>query len=160
MGKIDAQHDTAPLVEHSITTHQPTIAVAIQYRLGPLGFLITPDGNKNLGLYDQRNALLWIQRFIAGFGGDPTRNTLFGESAGGYSICCHMLAQPSSTPLFNRVIIMSGVLGPMMCPVSEAKGLEVSRQICKTLGIEEEGSEALERLKEVDVLDLVRACVA
>jgi carboxylesterase type B len=157
LGKIDAQHDTAPLVEHSITTHQSIIGVALQYRLGPLGFLHTPNGNKNLGLYDQRNALIWIQRFIAGFGGDPARNTLFGESAGGYSICCHMLAQPTSPPLFNRVIIMSGVLGPMMCPVNEAKGLEVFRKICKTLGIEEEDLEALKRLKELDVLDLVRA---
>jgi hypothetical protein len=157
LGKIDAQHDTAPLVEHSITTDQSTIGVAMQYRLGPLGFLHTPNGNKNLGLYDQRNALPWIQRFIDGFGGDPARNTLFGESAGGYSICCHMLAQPISPPLFNRVIIMSGVLGPMVCPVSEATGLKTFSKICKTFGIEEEGLEGLQRLKEVDVMDLVRA---
>jgi carboxylesterase type B len=58
------------------------------YRLGPFGFLHSAElakfgGGQNNGLHDQRTALLWIQKYIAGFGGDPNNVTLAGESAGG-----------------------------------------------------------------------------
>ena len=61
----------------------------------------------NFGLYDQRKAFLWIQRNIAGFGGDPKRITAFGESTGSGSIAVHMC---SDVPLFQKAILMSGVL--------------------------------------------------
>ncbi|EAT90799.2 carboxylic ester hydrolase [Parastagonospora nodorum] len=158
LGKLDAQHNTAPMVQHAINLKKPVITTSVQYRLGALGFMATPDGEKNFGLKDQRNALLWIQNFIGGFGGDKSRITLFGESAGGYSICCHMLSPRSSTgPLFNRVIIMSGVMGPMLCPVSEDKAATAFARVCENLGIEETGEVALERLRAFDVQDIVSA---
>lgn len=62
----------------------------MNYRLGAFGWLSGPtfqeSGTANLGLYDQRLALEWVQANIHLFGGDPNRVTVFGESAGGGSI--------------------------------------------------------------------------
>lgn len=158
LGKIDAEHNTALMVQHSLTISKPVIATAIQYRLGALGAMAMPDGNKNLALWDQRNALLWIQKYIDGFGGDKRRNTLFGESAGGFSICCHMLSHcPSSGPLFNRVIIMSGIIGPMFAPIPEEEAAKAFDNICEELGIRERGLSALSPLTHLDVTSIVSA---
>jgi carboxylesterase type B len=158
LGKIDAQHNTASMVQHSINIGQPVIGVNIQYRLGALGFMATPDGGKNFGLWDQRNALLWVQKFIEGFGGDKDRHTLFGESAGSYSICCHMLSHPpSSGPLFNRAILQSGVIGPMMTPRPEEKAAEAFKFICEELGIKEKGEAAVDKLRGFPTQKLVDA---
>ncbi len=91
------------------------VLVSMNYRLGPLGFLTTDeliaeaDGESfgNYGLADQVAALEWVQSNIAGFGGNPNQVTLFGESAGGFSICGH-LASPQSDGLFQQAIIQSG----------------------------------------------------
>lgn len=72
------------------------IYAEIQYRLGLLGFLagkeVKQKGNLNNGLLDQRLALVWIQKYIAAFGGDPSKITLEGGSAGGGSVTFHMMA--------------------------------------------------------------------
>lgn len=73
------------------SSHDEVIYVALNYRLGALGFLAGPSFNaeggvSNVGLYDQRFALEWIQKYIHLFGGDKNRVTVFGESAGGGSI--------------------------------------------------------------------------
>lgn len=161
LGKIDAQHNTAFMVQHSVTEKQPVIIAAIQYRLGALGFLATPDGGKNFALYDQRNALLWIQRFIEGFRGDKSQHTVFGESAGGFSICYHMLSHvPSSGPLFSRGIIMSGIVGPMTTPCSQGDADAVFESLCLKLEVKEKGSAALDKLRSLDVQKLVDASEA
>lgn len=64
------------------------IFVALNYRLGAMGWLSGPTlqaagGVSNAGLYDQRLALEWVQKYIHLFGGDPNQITLMGESAGG-----------------------------------------------------------------------------
>ena len=61
----------------------------------------------NFGIQDQLMALQWIQEQILNFGGDPDRVTVFGESAGGFSICA-LLSVPNSAPLFQQAIIQSG----------------------------------------------------
>src|ERR1700759_1040616 len=86
-------------------------------RLGPFLTLVVQDlvneattnqdSPCNFGLQDQRNAFLWIQKHIAGFGGDPNNITAFGESAGSVSLGLHML---STVPLFKRVILQSGTI--------------------------------------------------
>ncbi|XP_047106560.1 venom carboxylesterase-6-like [Schistocerca piceifrons] len=75
---------------------------------GP-GFLSTGDEvvPGNMGLKDQTEALRWVQRNIAAFGGDPDRVTIFGQSAGGASIHYHILS-PMSKGLYKNAIAMSG----------------------------------------------------
>ncbi|MCA9667863.1 MAG: carboxylesterase family protein [Myxococcales bacterium] len=86
------------------------IVVAINYRLGPLGFLAhpaLPDGGQNVALLDQVAGLRWVKDNIGAFGGDPENVTLFGESAGGISVCMHLVSSKSKG-LFQRAIIESG----------------------------------------------------
>ncbi|XP_049947772.1 acetylcholinesterase-like [Schistocerca serialis cubense] len=77
---------------------QDIVFVSINYRLGLLGFLSTGDEvvPGNMGLKDQTEALRWVQRNIAVFGGDPEKVTIFGQSAGGASIHYHVVS-PLST---------------------------------------------------------------
>ncbi|CAK5263478.1 unnamed protein product [Mycena citricolor] len=90
------------------------IAVAIQYRLGMLGFLngaaIRADysASANNGLFDQRAALEWIQRHIGAFGGDPSKVTIGGQSAGGGSVALHMAAYGGEAhPPFRAAVLES-----------------------------------------------------
>ncbi|OYU68581.1 MAG: carboxylesterase [Alphaproteobacteria bacterium PA2] len=102
--------DPAPMVTKGV------IVVAMNYRLGSLGFLAHPalrdaDGSAgNYGIMDQQAALRWVQANIEGFGGDPKNVTIFGESAGGFSVLTH-LASPGSAGLFSKAIIESGAYG-------------------------------------------------
>jgi para-nitrobenzyl esterase len=89
------------------------IVVTINYRLGLLGFFAHPaidaEGhlNANYGLMDQQFALDWVRRNIGAFGGDHKRVTIFGESAGGFSVLSN-LASPTAEGLFRRAIVESG----------------------------------------------------
>jgi para-nitrobenzyl esterase len=89
------------------------VVVTINYRLGLFGFFAETalDAEHHLlanyGLMDQQFALQWVQRNIAAFGGDPTRVTIFGESAGGLSVFSN-LASPTAAGLFQRAIAESG----------------------------------------------------
>lgn len=85
------------------------VLVTINYRIGSLGFLSTGDelAPGNNGFKDQVAALKWVQRNIAGFGGDPQRVTIAGCSAGSTSVILHMIS-PMSKGLFHRGISMSG----------------------------------------------------
>ncbi|XP_014233635.1 pyrethroid hydrolase Ces2a-like isoform X1 [Trichogramma pretiosum] len=85
------------------------ILVAMNYRLGALGFLNLDHENAtgNAGLKDQTLALRWVQRNIREFRGDPDRVTIFGVSAGSSSVDFHILS-PMSAGLFSRSIAMSG----------------------------------------------------
>jgi para-nitrobenzyl esterase len=83
------------------------VVVSLNYRVGIFGFGAFSDGTSNLGLWDQQAALRWVQNNAAAFGGDPTRVTLFGESAGAISISLHLII-PSSQSLFAQVAMESG----------------------------------------------------
>lgn len=78
------------------------VVVSIQYRLGGLGFMAMSalrnemgsyNSSGNYGIMDQILGLQWIQNNVHGFGGDPSQVTVFGESAGAYSVCV-LLASP------------------------------------------------------------------
>ncbi|AFA48904.1 carboxylesterase/lipase family protein [Acetobacterium woodii] len=89
------------------------IVVTINYRLGALGFLATrglleeAGTTGNYGLLDQIQALHWIQKNIATFGGDPNQVTIGGQSAGAYSVTALMLS-PLANGLFHQAIVESG----------------------------------------------------
>lgn len=94
-----------------LTSRGDIIVVTINYRLGALGFLahpaLGPPGDVgNYGLADQQAALRWVRDNIAGFGGDPDKVTIAGESAGGISVCDHLVA-PGSEGLFRAAIMQS-----------------------------------------------------
>jgi para-nitrobenzyl esterase len=98
-------------------TKAGVVLVAIQYRLGLLGFLAPRGaadeaGGKagNYGLMDQVAALRWVQENIARFGGDPANVTIFGESAGSQDVSL-LLAMPSAQGLFSKAIMQSGTPG-------------------------------------------------
>jgi para-nitrobenzyl esterase len=104
---------TSALYDPSQLVKKGVIVVTINYRLGYLGFFaqsaIDAEGhlNGNYGLMDQQFALQWVRRNIAGFGGDPDRVTIFGESAGGQSVLSQ-LASPLAKGLFREAISESG----------------------------------------------------
>ncbi|KAJ7317247.1 hypothetical protein JRQ81_003409 [Phrynocephalus forsythii] len=84
------------------------IVASMNYRLGSLGFLyLPPDAPGNAGLWDQHLALSWLRENMAAFGGDPSRITIGGQSAGGASIGFHLLS-PASQPLFAQAAVQSG----------------------------------------------------
>jgi para-nitrobenzyl esterase len=94
---------------------QGVIIVSMNYRLGILGFLVHPELTKesghnasgNYGLLDQTAALRWVHENIAAFGGDPGNVTIFGESAGSFSVSAQM-ASPLAKGLFQKAIGESG----------------------------------------------------
>lgn len=90
------------------------VLVSIAYRLGAFGFLAHPElskesgkGSGNYGLQDMIASLQWVKANIAKFGGDPSRVTIFGESAGGIAVSM-LAASPAAKGLFARAISESG----------------------------------------------------
>jgi para-nitrobenzyl esterase len=91
------------------------VVVTINYRLGVFGFMAHPELTKespnhvsgNYAFLDQLAALRWVQKNIAAFGGDPSRVTIFGESAGSWSVN-NLVATPLGKGLFQRAIGESG----------------------------------------------------
>lgn len=105
------------------------VVVHPNYRLGPFGFLahaaLTLEdrdyrSSGNYGLTDQRAALRWVRDNIASFGGDPTRVTLVGSSAGSISTSLHLVS-PASRGLFQRAIMHSGVATARWATSAEAE---------------------------------------
>jgi para-nitrobenzyl esterase len=103
-----SDYDPTPLVEKG-----NVIVVTLNYRVSVLGFFAHPaiDGeghlNANYGLMDQQFALKWVQHNIGAFGGDAKRVTIFGESAGGFSVLSNV-ASPTAAGLFRAGISESG----------------------------------------------------
>ncbi|KXG52119.1 Carboxylesterase, type B [Penicillium griseofulvum] len=114
-GHVSAGHDTTKMAALASHEAMGVVIVSIGYRLNWQGFTACYDlldeakenGEPafNYGLRDQRNAFLWIQNYIAGFGGDPDNVTAFGESGGAVSIFMHAC---SDVPVFKRAILQSG----------------------------------------------------
>ena len=104
-----------PAYDGAALARQGVVLVTINYRLGPFGWLAHPQLSKesphnssgNYGLLDQIAALEWVKRNIAAFGGDVSRVTIFGESAGAGSVC-YLMASPLARGLFHRAIAESG----------------------------------------------------
>ena len=114
------RYDGADLARKGIIT------ITVNYRLGIFGFLAHPElsvesghhASGNYGLQDQTAALRWVSKNISAFGGDPSRVTIAGESAGSISVFAQM-ATPLSRNLFAAAIGESGaMIKPTFIPVS------------------------------------------
>jgi para-nitrobenzyl esterase len=104
-----------PTYNGTTLAQKGVIVVTPNYRLGALGFLAHPqldnespyNASGNYGIMDQQAALSWVQRNIDRFGGDPSRVTIFGQSAGAESVLVHV-ASPTSKGLYQQAIVESG----------------------------------------------------
>ncbi|KAK6170097.1 hypothetical protein SNE40_018574 [Patella caerulea] len=112
---------------------EDVIVVTINYRLDLLGFLYTGDGafTGNYGIWDQVKALEWIQKHISSFEGDPNKVTLFGASAGAFSIGLHLVST-NSKGLFQRAILQSG--SPVTHLALAFDPVKIARNVSITLG--------------------------
>ena len=115
------------------------VAVTVNYRLGPLGFASLPELEEeaghsgNYGLYDQLTSILWVRNNISAFGGDPSRITIMGQSAGAMSVQLHCLS-PLTEGLFCGAVMSSGCgMGSAFMSTPE-KSHAFWREVMKRLG--------------------------
>ncbi len=114
-GGLTSGHGGEATYDGSALAKRGVVVVTINYRLGPLGYFAHPllaaesdhRASGNYGILDQIAALTWLQKNIARFGGDSGRVTIFGESAGSWSVH-HLVASPLAKGLFHRAIGESG----------------------------------------------------
>ncbi|KAF2435146.1 carboxylesterase hlo [Tothia fuscella] len=96
----------------AFAAYQDVVVVTVNYRTNVFGFANSPElplTGQNLGFLDQRAGLNWVQRNIRAFGGDPAKVTIFGESAGGFSVDALLTSYPKdSKPPFRAAILQSG----------------------------------------------------
>lgn len=133
------------------------VIVTINYRLGPLGFLIFQDEALgvpgNAGLKDQQLAMQFVKDNISNFGGDPNNCTLFGHSSGATCVSLHCLAE-SSRGLFNRALVMSG--SPVALE-SVASDKSYALKLARQLGFDgHSADEALAFLEKVDAITMAQ----
>ncbi len=95
-----------PLYDGAALARRGVVFVSLQYRLGTDGFMHFPGTTANRGLLDLVEGLKWIHAHIRAFGGDPTRLTLFGESAGAGAVAC-LLGMDEAAPLYRQAILQS-----------------------------------------------------
>ena len=134
-----------------LTARGNVVLVSINYRLGILGFLCVPGKTANIGLLDQVEALKWINRNIARFGGDPANITVFGESAGATSISA-LFAMPVARGLFKRAIMQSGgILSPSF---TLAGGETLSKRVFSIAGIHYGDLDGLRKLPIEKLLEI------
>ncbi|RAO73254.1 uncharacterized protein BHQ10_009266 [Talaromyces amestolkiae] len=121
----DPGYDMSRLCDFSVKSGRPTVFVTINYRLGIFGFLASDalkednkaagdEGVGNYGVRDQILAFEWVAKNIKSFGGDPSRITAVGQSAGSIDIHMNMVSDIFSSRLpFHQAILQSGV-----CPLT------------------------------------------
>jgi triacylglycerol lipase len=152
------------LVTSAIDMEMPFIFVAANYRVGGFGFLpgkeILNDGSANLGLLDQRRSLEWVADNIKEFGGDPSKVTIWGESAGSISVFDQMALYDGnisykSKPLFRGAIMDSGSVVPAD-PVDGVKGQAVYNSVVEAAGCSAV-TDTLACLRDLDYLTFLNA---
>lgn len=157
----------APMYDGEALARAGVVLVATNYRLGRLGFLSHPaltaesrtHSSGNYGLLDQVAVLQWVQENIAVFGGDPDCVTIYGVSAGSFSVSAHM-ASPLSRGLFHRAIGSSGgSFGPVSstCETGDCfQTLETAEQTCGAV-MAAIGAHTIEDMRALSATDIVSA---
>ena len=147
---------SAKIFDGTALANQGVVLVTINYRLGPFGFLAHPAltaesahaASGNYGLLDKVAALEWVRDNIAAFGGDPGNVTIFGQSAGSWSVC-YLMASPLAAGLFHKAIGHSGGCfrggRPDLAAAHEA-GLAAAAE----LGVDGDDAESLTALRALD----------
>ncbi|HEY9365763.1 MAG TPA: carboxylesterase family protein [Agromyces sp.] len=107
------------------------VTVTISYRLGFDGFGWISDAPSNRGVRDWLLALQWVQENIASFGGDPSRVTIAGQSAGGGAVLT-LLGMESAQHLFQGVYAISGALAD----VTPERAQKFGRELAAAAGVE------------------------
>ena len=114
------------------------VAVTINYRLGPMGFMCLPEleaeagHTGNYGLYDQMAALRWVKKNIESFGGDPDEVTIMGQSAGAMSVQ-HLCQSPLTDGLFNKAVMSSGCMTMDILTSNPVKAGEFWQEVMRRL---------------------------
>ncbi|KAJ5808974.1 hypothetical protein N7474_010243 [Penicillium riverlandense] len=157
-------YDGGSFVADSMDLNMPVLFVAMNYRCGGFGFMpgkeILKDGSSNLGLLDQRLALEWVADNIEAFGGDPSKVTIWGESAGSISVFDQMALYDGNntyngSPLFRAGIMDSGSMVPAD-PVDGVKGQAVYDAVVEEAGCSN-ATDTLECLRGLDYSDFLNA---
>lgn len=149
---------SVPFYDGSRFARNGVVVVTINYRLNAAGFLYV-DGRPGagcFGLLDQILALEWVQENIKGFGGDPSRVTIAGESAGGFSVG-HLCAIPAARGLFHRAIAQSG--GAQL-HLSLESARVVGEETLRLLGVRPDDDDAVAAIKTERLLAAHRAVKA
>ncbi|KAG9080064.1 hypothetical protein FRC06_007115, partial [Ceratobasidium sp. 370] len=137
----------------------------MNYRLGFFGFPVGSQtmgkGTTNLGLYDQRMAIRWVQKSIQFFGGDPAKVTLFGESAGAISVSYQMLYNGGRIGgAFRAAIMQSGAPTSYKSTAQNTSARQKAyNQIASQTGCDE-ADDSFECLRALDVDKLQDAHIA
>lgn len=141
--------------------HKGVVVVSMNYRLNIFGFLVHPEltaespqhASGNYGLMDQAAAIQWVHRNIKNFGGDPNNITIFGESAGSFSVSAQM-ASPLSKDLIQKAIGESGAAMSQRepFPPREQREKEDVEKLQKVFG-----TSKLSDLRSMSAQELVKA---
>lgn len=140
---------------YDLVKNMNVVYVSINFRLGALGYLdlrsVGEDCVANPALHDQLLALRWVQKNIAGFGGDPENITLMGESAGAAAVVT-LMCVPAAHGLFHRAIVQSA---PIASVHSTVQSKFWARELIYRMALPRETT--LKELRQEDAADLVRA---
>lgn len=164
-------HGNTPQYPIEALAAQGVVAVSVNYRTWRLGFFAHPaqateapeEPRGNYGYLDQLAALRRVQRNIAAFGGDPSKVTIFGESAGGGSALAHMLS-PLSRGFFRAAILQSPGLATARekaLPLTLlSEGEEHAIAYARSVGINDDGSNGLAALRALPAEKLIEGASA
>lgn len=151
-GAFTSGSGSVPVYDGTAMVQKGVVFITINYRVGIFGLFSHPGlsaesaskTSGNYGLLDQIEALKWVQKNIAVFGGDPNRVTIAGQSAGAFSVN-YLVASPLAKGLFHRAIAESG--GAVL-PTNPFAGIQNLKEA------EHQGIEFARSLKAVSIADL------
>ena len=141
-GGFVAGDGSEPRYDGESMARRGIVSLTVNYRLGVFGFMAHPEltresshhASGNYALLDQHAALKWVQANIAAFGGDPTRVTIAGESAGSIAVSAQMVSPLSKGLIAGAIGESGGMIAPTLPPVPLAQGEAEGAKFAASLG--------------------------